>query len=90
MDRSRETAKEPKPWNKVFPRDAKFAALRTSVTDSVWKTNVALPVGASPPSMETVREWFRRPYDGEPTEQEVNDMKDKLARRPSDAAPESQ
>lgn len=40
--------------------------------------------------MEAVREWLRRLYGREPTEQEVNDIKDKLTRGPSDAASEPQ
>lgn len=39
--------------------------------------------------MEAIRERFRRLYGHEATEQEVNDFKDRLARRPSAAAPES-
>lgn len=53
------------------------------------ETNVALPVRASPPSIEAIREWFRRLHDREPTEQEVNDIKDKLAGRPPDTPRES-
>lgn len=36
--------------------------------------------------MEAIRESFRRLHGREPTEQEVNEIKDKLARAPSDAA----
>ncbi len=46
---------------------------------------MSLPVAGFPISAETVREWFRRTYAREPTEREVGDVLDDLARR--DATP---
>ncbi len=50
--------------------------------------NVALPAEASLPSTEAIREWFRRLHGREPTEQEVNEIRSKLAPTQPETPPE--
>jgi len=39
---------------------------------------VSLPVGATPPSAEAIREWFRRTHGREPTETELEELRSTL------------
>ncbi|MEO8715950.1 MAG: hypothetical protein ABI369_13145 [Acetobacteraceae bacterium] len=40
---------------------------------------MTLPAGASRPSGEAIREWFRRTHGREPTEREVEELQETLA-----------
>ncbi|MEO9189438.1 MAG: hypothetical protein ABI224_05445 [Acetobacteraceae bacterium] len=45
---------------------------------------MSLPVGATPPSAEAIREWFRRTSGREPTDAELAELRETLSRSPSE------
>ncbi|HEY5300497.1 MAG TPA: hypothetical protein VIJ55_07465 [Acetobacteraceae bacterium] len=50
---------------------------------------MSLPAGATPPSAEAIREWFRRTCGREPTEAELNELRRTLARTEPERPAES-